>query len=355
MRNLIKIIAYIISAITTIAYIISISAIVIPSEKSTIISTLGIGLPITFTLLIITAIFWLIMKKWIVATSIFTSIVLTYPIWCNTILIPINFSQENSKTDIKILSYNTQLFNGYKDFDQIFNLIKNEDPDILCLQEFGHINNPKNKAQNKEYVLDKFNQLYPYSHRWYKNQNSRSENGLVTFSKHPIVNKLKVNYKSKNNVSILSDIVINDDTIRLINNHLESNKISYKQKKQLQDDIISSTKGLSETLGKASNIRSQQAKTIREYIDQSPHPCIICGDFNDVPQSYVFHTIKGNNLNSAFTEAGPWGYYWTFHENLMYFPIDHILIDETFTITSAQVIKQKHSDHYPITATFSTK
>ena len=38
-----------------------------------------------------------------------------------------------------------------------------------------------------------------------------------------------------------------------------------------------------------------------EEIDQSPYPVIVCGDLNDVPNSYAYNHI-GRGLRNAFVE-----------------------------------------------------
>ena len=49
----------------------------------------------------------------------------------------------------------------------------------------------------------------------------------------------------------------------------------------------------------------EQADTIAKYIQQSPYPVIVCGDFNDVPGSYAYRTVKGN-LQDVFVKI--WKY-----------------------------------------------
>ncbi len=359
MRKPVKIVALITTAIVCAAYIIALLAIFIPPHKSTLIVGIGMGLPIIWLCMIIATVFWLCFKKWTFASVLAILLAIGFPSWRNTIVCPTNKATDTKGTEVKIMSYNVQLFGDFNHYEEILQLITDENPDIVCLQEFGHYyNNPKQAKYSKNNLLLHFQKNYPYSHRWYKNQWQKTENGLATFSKYPITNKEKVMYSSKNNVSILSDINIKGTTIRLINNHLESNKLSSKQKDDIKQAItgegqfIAPTKDISATIGKASNIRTEQARKVRQYLDKSPHPTIVCGDFNDVPQSYVFNTIKGSTMNSAYAMAGTMGYYWTYNQPIMLFPIDHILIHNTLPIKQSHIIKKQISDHYPITSTF---
>ncbi len=91
-----------------------------------------------------------------------------------------------------------------------------------------------------------------------------------------------------------------------------------------------------------------QADRIREEIDKSPYPVIVTGDFNDVPNSYAYHTI-GNGLNNAFAEKGM-GLGRTFSGISPVLRIDNIFADEKLEVLQYQVIKKKLSDHFPIVA-----
>ena len=90
--------------------------------------------------------------------------------------------------------------------------------------------------------------------------------GVATFSKHPVINKKKIEYSSRYNVSIYSDIDIGDDTIRVINNHLESNKFTLadiRQYRTLDNDlsgnnILNTSSLFSRKLGEAYKIRATQ-------------------------------------------------------------------------------------------------
>ena len=125
---------------------------------------------------------------------------------------------------------------------------------------------------------------------WFKNQNKWGENGLATFSKYPIINKKKIEYQSADNVSIYSDIVIGNDTIRVINNHLESNKLNKEDRKFAEkligesnkQEILDAGKKVSNRIASGALNRVQQAKAVQDVIKTTDYPIIALGDFNDV-------------------------------------------------------------------------
>ena len=74
---------------------------------------------------------------------------------------------------------------------------------------------------------------------------------------------------------------------------------------------------------------------------------MVVGDFNDLPGSYVYSTIRGN-LQDAFVENG-FGLGWTFSDSVLKFRIDHVLYDPSMEIKSFRLYnKTQGSDHFPL-------
>lgn len=97
---------------------------------------------------------------------------------------------------------------------------------------------------------------------------------------------------------------------------------------------------------KATVQRSRQAKIIGRHIEESPYPVIVCGDFNDVPLSYVYHQVKGS-LEDSFAARGT-GIGATYNGRIPGLRIDHILAGSEFEFLSHRVVKGDYSDHFPI-------
>ena len=100
----------------------------------------------------------------------------------------------------------------------------------------------------------------------------------------------------------------------LINNHLESNKLTYEDKKVYVEMIKSPEKDkvehgarlLISKLAEATAIRARQANAIAHVIDSlnnKGRSIIVCGDFNDTPISYT-HRVISQNLDDAFVQSG---------------------------------------------------
>ena len=90
--------------------------------------------------------------------------------------------------------------------------------------------------------------------------------------------------------------------------------------------------------------RSIQANIIKNQLEQSPHPVIFCGDFNDVPNSYTYFTVRGN-MRDAFLEKGS-GIGRSFTSISPTLRIDYILASQNLSVLQFHRIKKKYSDHY---------
>jgi endonuclease/exonuclease/phosphatase family metal-dependent hydrolase len=81
-------------------------------------------------------------------------------------------------------------------------------------------------------------------------------------------------------------------------------------------------------------------------MNESPYPMVLCGDFNDLPNSYAYRKVRGN-LADAFTELGS-GVGNTYSGIVPTLRIDQIFIDPSFQVTQYFRHKKKLSDHYPV-------
>lgn len=141
---------------------------------------------------------------------------------------------------------------------------------------------------------------YPYRRINVVGSGSGYTNRIACYSRFPILSARVLDYASSYNGSVLYELKLNEDTITLINNHLESNKLT-KADKDIYEEILkapetekvkSGARLLLHKLAEASAIRAPQADTIAREIASSRHPSVIvCGDFNDTPISYAHRVI----------------------------------------------------------------
>lgn len=335
---------------------------IVDPKTHPILSCIGLIFPLFLLIHFIFILFWLFVRTRFALISLISILVCfgqfrTY--------MPINLGEnKRPKNSIKILSYNVMGFNKVQKHtvskpNAILEYIKDKNPDIVCLQEYQYTTD-KNHLREKDIknVLAK----YPYYDK-YDISTKEGANGLACFSKFPILSSKGVHYKSAYNGSVIYEILVNNDTITVINNHLESNKLT-KEDKDVYEDMIKDpgahkvTKGvkhLVRKLAEASAIRAVQADTIASIIKKIKHRSIlVCGDFNDTPISYT-HRVISENLDDAYIKSGN-GLGISYNQNKFFFRIDHILISKNLEAHHCLVDKKiKDSDHYPIWCYISLK
>ena len=92
--------------------------------------------------------------------------------------------------------------------------------------------------------------------------------------------------------------------------------------------------------------RSGQAITIANEKRESDKPIILCGDFNDIPYSYVYNTVKGD-LVDGFKECGA-GWMYTYRSKNKPVRIDYIFHDESLKGIAYYKTELTYSDHFPV-------
>lgn len=147
---------------------------------------------------------------------------------------------------------------------------------------------------------------------------------------------------------LVTDVETAIGTLRIINVHLQSNRISGMADDIGKDKDLGQEIGRAESMfrryGSAAATRAYQATQIRKYIEESPHPVIVGGDFNDVPSSYTYQRILTDRLRDAWPARGN-GIGTTFTGPLPFLRIDFLLVDRSLTIHEVERVETGFSDH----------
>jgi len=263
--------------------------------------------------------------------------------------------QRNADHQLKLISFNVHGFDDYLRGDnpsaraEILSFIQDEDPDVLCIQEFHSSDRGGYRERD---VYDKFDHL-PNRHISYPASAQNWGYGIATFSHYPIIQTGSVPLEYRYSLCIYSDILIDQDTFRVYNCHLQSINLDSEQyqildslKFRYDNQQIEEIKDISFRLRNAFIKRAAQADIIAAHLSSCPHPVIICGDFNDTPVSYTYRTIK-DGLQDAFSVGG-WGLGRTYNGEFPSFRIDYILHSESIEAMFFSREKVKLSDHFPI-------
>ncbi|NBC82990.1 MAG: hypothetical protein GVY19_06365 [Bacteroidetes bacterium] len=318
--------------------------------------------PYLLFLNILFALFWLYRRNWYVIISTFV-ILLGWNYLTSFYRINVSADTSPSSESIHILSYNVRSFNRFNwagDNDaksNIYRFIDSINADIVCLQEFY---NPDETGEKQIIFQDVLDNTH-HSTISYINKDGRQHGyGIATFSNMPVVHHGSIAFKNSGNRAIFSDIIYKNDTIRIYNCHLQSVKIK-EENKAIFDTLkvrytnreLTEIKNVWQKLKIAYIIRARQADKLHAHIEQSPHPVIICGDFNDTPFSYTYRKMRGEK-EDAFLKSGS-GLGNTYVRKIPGFRIDYIMYARSFTSSGFEIYRHKWSDHYPISCYISVK
>ena len=254
---------------------------------------------------------------------------------------------------LNVLSYNVRSFDRYKwtkdpnTPHNIIKLINSQEPDVVCLQEYRSTTSGFLSLSNLKKQLG-----MKYVHY------SNKRNGVAIFSKHPIVKKASLSFGNEHLCkAIFADISLKGQLFRVYNLHLESNRFVGKNYKFIKKDDyqgneedLNEIKDISSRLGQAFARRAEQALQIKEHVKQSPNPTLVCGDFNDTPNSYTYHQLS-KGMKDAFVQQGK-GISTTYSGDFPSFRIDYLLYSDDISCTQYERIRKRYSDHYPICGSF---
>ena len=152
---------------------------------------------------------------------------------------------------------------------------------------------------------------------------------------------------------LVADVPTRLGTIRFISAHLESNRISgdvgqIGNSKDVQQEL-DRAESMLRSYGRTARTRAAQAREIKKYIDESPHPVILGGDLNDVPASYAYQRIRTARMRDAWVEAGT-GLGATFTGPLPGLRIDFLMVDTSLSVSEVELIDTGYSDHLGLRA-----
>ena len=262
--------------------------------------------------------------------------------------------KQEEEASVKIMTYNICVFRDYKvksrsvaDVKQsLAKLVKEQNPDILCLQESGKW--PKNTA-------DEFSKMIGY--KYYK---INKINGNSYFSKFPLEDINSFENESISKFAEIKKVKINKDvSFYLVNCHFNSFGISSEEIEYINDtkNIVKDkeiyAKSLITKLTNGFRLRTANTKILLEKLPSKEEtPIIICGDFNDTPMSYTYNQMLKAGLKDAFLTSSR-GIGKTYCGALPLLRIDYFWYNDYIDVIDYNRIKQTSSDHYPLVMTFN--
>lgn len=332
------------------------------------ISLMGLGFAFIIVILIGFIFFWLIFRpRWMLIS------VLSLAIGYKSISVFFGFHVSDKfdynkpKNVLRIAHWNVARFIEWKRNNnkgsqtrmKMMDQIKEQNADVLCFQEF-FTSTDTTYYNNLSYIVKELG--YPYYYFSHDNDGYLLWYGQAIFSKYPLIDSGLIRYPSPSLPEALlhADMVFNGDTIRLYTTHLQSVQFQKKDYQTIEDIKNTNEKAVKNSRGVFSKLkrgvinRSGQADIVRAEIAKSPYPFILTGDFNDVPNSYTYFTIKDDDLQDAFLMTGL-GIGRTYYNIAPTLRIDYILTTKKFSVKQFNRIIKNYSDHYMLVADVQLK
>ena len=321
--------------------------------------------PVAVMVVLALAVVMAIVRRWWLLAALGVALLLTAPaLRVNMPMHVWHHSDVDSSSTFKLLTFNAMGFYGDTDStSSSMRYILDSDADLVVLQEAaleppGFIDHPWVAPMREE-----IERKYPYYSKGYRD--------LVILSRWPYTvypdSTLRQGSGSLDDGEYhfygkMFDVHIPGHQLRVVDVHMQSIGLTDGDKRAYRDitrlDGVNNREQMQQVrssvltkLAGAFRRRANEAHRLREVMDLKAENLILCGDFNDVPASYAYWTIRGDDMRDVFAECGR-GFTYTFNRDKMYFNIDHILYRGALRAVDIRRDKEGKSDHYPQIVTF---
>ena len=267
------------------------------------------------------------------------------------------------KNSIKVLSYNVygMYSNNYEakkeSLVQLKKFMLDYSADIKCFQEF-YSNYDRKPYRSISMMAEQYpNYAFIPLREDLFDQNEKM--GLAIFTKYPIIHKEGKQFANSANGYLLVDLVIQKDTVRVINLQLWSmgirvGKVTGKIRDQDYEDAKKEGRGIIASLRKGFIHHRDEMNQINRLIQQSQFPVIVVGDLNETPYGWAYGTIR-ERLKNSFEEAGR-GFGFTLNRSPYFVRIDNQFFSDDWKVIQFRTLRHvNYSDHFPLIADYILK
>ena len=324
-------------------------------------SLLCLFMPYLGMVTVILVIMWAVWRKLIFTLLGVLTLIVCIPSMSQAI--PLGFPRtvpEGART-FKIISWNVLHTDDIREPDYPGNraveYMVNSGADIICLTELLTLTPAELKKASPE-LLDSLFKVYPY-------HAGNPNTDIKVLSKYPVkrMGYSLVEESAFHRFDFFKFKFPENKELIVAMVHLYSYGLSKNERKVVTE--IKSVKTAKESikefegpiLGKLNNAfrkRAENAAVLRDVLDTEipmSEPLIVCGDFNDVPASWTYNLIKGDDLRDAYSETNI-GPAFTYNLHRFYVHIDQMLYRGNLEALDLDVGKINTSDHYPLIGTF---
>lgn len=326
-------------------------------EYLTIPSVLCLTLPYLVALSVILILFWLITRRiFFTALGVLAMAACIGPV---TKVMPLNTSKEPTPgaTTFKIMSWNVlhtdDIERPESPTNRAVEYMIESGADVICLAELDNFS-PSELRKASPALIDSLIRTYPF-------RAGLSSTDIKVLSKYP-VDRAGITDPGDFGRQRFDFFKVRfpRQTLTVGMVHLYSYDLS-EEERQVVTEIKSVGTAKSSVkefkgsiMGKLRNAfrrRAENAAELRKAIDSTTGPLIVCGDFNDVPNSWAYDMVVGDDMRDAYIETN-FGPSHTYRLHMFYFHIDQMLYRGALKALDMEEGKIKTSDHYPLIGEF---
>lgn len=304
------------------------------------------------------ALLWLVCRGRVMALCGLMAVIVSLPQLLLLSPVGCDSSAEPGCQELTVMTYNV-----YHGFDRerpgepgvrTFDYIIQSKADVVCLQEMYQFYTNK-KLKISDSVIAEYRRHYPYII-------NAGRHDVMVLSKYPVRSLPLPSSKPSHYIYFFEPYAVDvrGRTVTILNLHL----LSYDLTKT-EIDVASDIKNPLDVLRHANTLwcsirpkletafrlRAACAEEVRDYLRGIDGPVVVCGDFNDVPGSWAWRTVKSAGLRDAYAET-TFGPMTTFNAHNLYFHIDQMMYRGAIRPLKVWRGDLKSSDHYPIEARF---
>ena len=332
----------------------------IDPDLLTLPAVVGLLLPYLSIATAIASVAWICARRFVTGGfGVLTLVVCSQPVLTAC---PISFAKNPTPgaDTFTVMTYNVlhgrdQEAHGEQAGNRAIEYVINSGADIVCLQELLWYH-PDDVPNFTPSLRDSLFTAYPY-HEYVPHLDTK------VLSKYPfkiIPGEKLIRKEYDYGRYSFYEINVKGRKLTLVNMHLCSPRLSDEERNVVTE--IKSVKGAKESMAEmrgsighkmriAYQKRKHDTSILRDVLDRIEGPVIVCGDMNDVPESYAYRLLRGTDLKDAYTETG-FGPMITYNQHLFWFHLDQILYRGPLKALSVKRGKLRASDHYPVTAEF---
>jgi vancomycin resistance protein VanJ len=266
----------------------------------------------------------LVRRKWVPASWNGVALIF-FAVTLMGLRVPLRTAPAPTGTPLRVMTFNIE--HGAEGVARIAAVVRQERPDVLCLQEV-------NGYQRLPDPLPELRRLLPGWHA------VRSEE-VATFSRLPILSERTHRMPARSGRVILETVLQTPaGRLTVLNVHLSTATAG--------QSLARRASSLPVYLRLTAAVRAAQVAELLRVAERASPPLVVAGDFNTPPRGLIYRRMAAR-FQDAFAAAGS-GLGYTYPANGPVLRIDYLFAGEGIAVQQCAPRKTNASDHRPLVA-----